>query len=163
MLIPESCHEFSAPWLSWELGKGSVSLVALKHSVGGAVLSSEHQGDVSVTITREDGSKVNLGPLKARSSPAGGLEYRFELMARPGEHLTLEPRAEKLLFSPPSVTITTGSDCQPEAAMFRGEKGHFVEGIVTPPLDGVEITVSQNGEVISVINTDKQGKHSILH
>lgn len=125
--------------------------------MSGSVLSSENHGDITILVTKEDGSTNTLGPLKPKSNPAGGLEYSFEMMTQPGEHLTLEPKAEKLIFSPLSATVTTGPDCQPNAALFRGEKGHFVEGQVNPPLEDVEITVQQKGQVISVLRTDKQG------
>jgi hypothetical protein len=127
--------------------------------MGGAVHSSENHADITIVGTKEDGSKFTLGPLKPKSSSTGGLEYRFELMSASGEHLTLEAKAEKLIFSPVSTTVTTGSDCQPNAVLFKGEKGHFVEGKVNPPLEDVEITVTQKEQVISVLRTDKQGIH----
>ncbi|XP_059482709.1 BOS complex subunit NOMO3 [Neocloeon triangulifer] len=160
MIVPVSCHEFPAPWFSWELATGPVVLEAIKHKFGGVIYSSEQQDDVIVNVAREDGTKVALGPLKGTRGQ-NGFEYRFEVLAKPREELKIEPSADKLIFAPASKVVSTGEDCLADAVVFRGEKGFFVEGSVNPPLEGVEVKVSQGGEQIAVMITDKLGQYKI--
>lgn len=157
MIVPESCHEFPAPWFSWELATGAVVLEAVKHKFGGVIFSSELQTDVVVNVVREDSTKVTLGPLKGVKG-TNGFEYRFDLMAKPREELRIEASADKLIFAPSSKIVSTEDDCVNDAVVFRGEKGFFVEGKVNPALEGVEVKISQGGEQIAVMITDKSGK-----
>ncbi|CAB3359921.1 Hypothetical predicted protein [Cloeon dipterum] len=160
MIVPVSCHEFPAPWFSWELSTGSVVLEAVKHKFGGVIHSSELHDDVLVLVAKDDGSKVSLGPLKGVRGPHD-FEYRFEVLAKPREELRMEPSAEKLIFAPTSKTVSAGDDCLADAVVFKGEKGYFVEGRINPALEGVEVKISQGGEQIAVMITDKTGQYKI--
>ncbi|KAJ9575265.1 hypothetical protein L9F63_025787, partial [Diploptera punctata] len=101
---PVGCHGFAQPSVRWNSATTPptpVRLIAVSHSMGGRVLSTENVKDMFINVLSEDGKlKTRLGPLTGKPGADGKMAYNFELMVSEGENLMLEPTAGTLLFSP---------------------------------------------------------------
>ena len=74
----------------------------------------------------------------------------------------MEPKAAKFLFQQAKLTVTIADDCQLDFVKFTATRGLFVSGSVTPPLEGVVISLeAEQLPALVTIETDKDGKYSL--
>lgn len=79
-----------------------------------------------------------------------------------GETVTFTPSSPKILFYPPSQTITlTTAECPPELPPFEARMGIFLRGHVEPALAGVKIAVSKDNTLVASVTTDASGAYSV--
>lgn len=90
--------------------------------------------------------------------------YEFAYWARAGERITVTPSSKELLFYPPEVeAIITGESCPGLMVDIVGRAGLFLQGQVTPELQGVEISIKEFGaaEPVITVLTDEHGTYSV--
>ncbi|KAM8842505.1 BOS complex subunit NOMO1 [Synchiropus picturatus] len=110
--------------------------------------------------TRDDSTLVFEKP----DELVGPFHYEFSYWARAGEKITVTPSSKELLFYPPEVEATiTGESCPGRVVDIVGRAGLFLEGIVSPQLQGVEISISEKGaaETLVTVVTNEQGAYSV--
>ncbi|XP_061085827.1 BOS complex subunit NOMO1 [Conger conger] len=94
----------------------------------------------------------------------GPFHYEFSYWARAGEKVTVTPSSKELLFYPPEVEATiTGDGCPGRLVDIAGRAGLFLEGQVSPELEGVEISISERGAATPLITvaTNENGAYSV--
>ncbi|KAI1896060.1 hypothetical protein AGOR_G00090910 [Albula goreensis] len=94
----------------------------------------------------------------------GPFHYEFSYWARAGEKVTVTPSSKELLFYPPEVEATiTGEGCPGRLVDIAGRAGLFLEGQVSPELEGVEISISERGAATPLITvaTNEKGAYSV--
>ncbi|XP_061684858.1 BOS complex subunit NOMO1 isoform X2 [Syngnathoides biaculeatus] len=94
----------------------------------------------------------------------GPFHYEFSYWARAGEKITVTPSSKELLFYPPEVEATiTGESCPGRMVDIMGRAGLFLEGKVSPELQGVEISISERGATAPLITvaTNENGAYSV--
>ncbi|XP_021915728.1 nodal modulator 1 isoform X3 [Zootermopsis nevadensis] len=165
---PVGCHGYpqtSVRWNSMAAANSSVQLMAVAHTMGGRVLSTENVKDIFINVLSSEDQKLKarLGPLTPVPKSDGMLMYNFELMVMEGESLVLEPTAAVLLFNPPRGLLVGANDCVSTAVELYAEKGQLVEGQVIPPSAGIKVTVTKGSsdEVVVVTETAEDGKFKI--
>uniref|UniRef100_A0A8B9KY12 Nodal modulator 1 n=1 Tax=Astyanax mexicanus TaxID=7994 RepID=A0A8B9KY12_ASTMX len=90
--------------------------------------------------------------------------YEFSYWARAGEKITVTPSSKELLFYPPEVEATiTGESCPGQMVEISGRAGLFLQGQVSPELEGVEISIKESGmtEPLITVLTDERGTYSV--
>ena len=153
----KSCEEFeiNPPKLNFA-NLQPVSLKPVKFSVSGRINSDSAITDLKMTAKSES-RQVNLDLEKDAKG------YKFNLMAFPGEELIFSPSSSGHLFDPESLHIFVDDSCHLEVAQFQANKGHFVKGQISPPVEGVKILItnSEPGQKFTQTLTDKSGKYSL--
>ncbi|KAG9337622.1 hypothetical protein JZ751_028379 [Albula glossodonta] len=106
----------------------------------------------------------------AKSAPLTWTDCRcrsqyFQITASlAGEKVTVTPSSKELLFYPPEVEATiTGEGCPGRLIDIAGRAGLFLEGQVSPELEGVEISISERGAATPLITvaTNEKGAYSV--
>ncbi len=139
-----------------------IHLKSVKYSVSGRILSgSKPAQDLSATelkiVAKSDQRQVELDLKKIDNG------FSFNLMALPGEEVVFQPVSQKYLFDPESLHVFVDQDCHLDVATFVAHKGHFVQGQVSPPVEGVKIKIlnaEPNQKFVETL-TDKSGKYSL--
>ncbi|XP_057699826.1 BOS complex subunit NOMO1 [Corythoichthys intestinalis] len=123
-------------------------------------------------LERERRAAEEEGAVKDDSPPiqekaddlTGPFHYEFSYWARAGEKITVTPSSKELLFNPPEVEATiTGESCPGRMVDIMGRAGLFLEGKVSPELQGVEISISERGATSPLITvaTNENGAYSV--
>ncbi|CAN9509958.1 unnamed protein product [Ophioblennius macclurei] len=113
----------------------------------------------------EGAAKDGSPPIEERADElTGPFHYEFSYWARAGEKITVTPSSKELLFYPPEVEATiTGESCPGRLVDIAGRAGLFLEGQVSPELQGVEISISERGAAAPLITvaTNENGAYSV--
>uniref|UniRef100_F1KRP9 Nodal modulator 1 n=1 Tax=Ascaris suum TaxID=6253 RepID=F1KRP9_ASCSU len=99
--------------------------------------------------------------ITASSSSDGGFTFEFYVSASDmGSAIAIIPQSSTYLFTPTSHIFQFDGECHPNVASFVADKGVFLEGFVTPPLEGVEIRSSHRADPNLVLKTvtDSEGR-----
>uniref|UniRef100_A0AAY4ATN9 Nodal modulator 1 n=1 Tax=Denticeps clupeoides TaxID=299321 RepID=A0AAY4ATN9_9TELE len=191
-VIPRSCHQFEQDYYTYDTSVPSIlTLTAVRHHMTGLIIT-EKLMDVTVTLKSSIDSEPALvvGPLQSlekqrqerqlqdveqRNEPENTLQekddelqgpfhYEFSYWARAGEKISVTPFSKGLLFYPPEVEVTvTGESCPGRMVNIIGKEGLFLEGLISPVLKDVHISVSQRGapEPVITVLTDENGAYSV--
>lgn len=112
--------------------------------------------DIPLDILDTEGSVVD--GLTARRVPYGvdqssAAVYEFSMWANPGGKFTFVPRdarndgGKKILFYPTQQHVAVTQDgCQSSIPPFAGRLGMYIEGSVSPPLNGVVVKIIAAGD-----------------
>ena len=156
----EGCHKFASSTYKWNTAQPSLlSLVASHHTISATIKSSEPGTFMLQVNTASDGSSTELKPIKKTSS---GNEYRFSHIIKENEMVTFIPKSSDNLFQyePASHSFTVPADCVADVVTFSAEKALFIDGKITPPVEGVQITVQVVGsDEKHTFVTDKKGTY----
>uniref|UniRef100_A0A3P9MQJ9 Nodal modulator n=1 Tax=Oryzias latipes TaxID=8090 RepID=A0A3P9MQJ9_ORYLA len=113
----------------------------------------------------EGGAKDDSPPIQEKADDLiGPFHYEFSYWARAGERVTVTPSSKELLFYPPEVEATiTGDSCPGRLVDIIGRAGLFLEGSVSPALEGVEISITERGASAPLITvaTNDVGAYSV--
>ncbi|KAM6940411.1 BOS complex subunit NOMO1 [Xenentodon cancila] len=113
----------------------------------------------------EGGSRDDSPPIQEKADDlTGPFHYEFSYWARAGEKITVTPSSKELLFHPPEVEATiTGESCPGRLVEIVGRAGLFLEGKVSPELQGVEISIAERGATAPLISvtTNEMGAYSV--
>ncbi|XP_064456551.1 BOS complex subunit NOMO1-like [Ornithodoros turicata] len=153
------CHEFEETDLKFDTEDPvTIVLTAIKHAVGGTIVTEENVTDLAVTATAKDGTNlaVSLVPVQSKEGKKKFV-HRFQFMCAPGMEIELVPKSGRLLFSPAAVELTTSEDCDLDSAHFKGRVGLFIDGQIQPVLEGVKVVVRSGEEVHVTTESDAEG------
>ncbi|KAF4080021.1 hypothetical protein AMELA_G00165660 [Ameiurus melas] len=179
-VTPRSCHQFEQDYYTYSTSAPSMlTLTAVRHHMTG-LITTDKMLDVTVTIKSSIESEPALlarksakskeerhmgPPLKEKSEEVHEpFHYVFSYWARAGEKITVTPSSKELLFYPPEVEATiTGESCPGQMVEIMGRAGLFLQGQVTPELEGVEISIRESGasEPLITVLTDLSGTYSV--
>ncbi|XP_019744926.1 nodal modulator 1 [Hippocampus comes] len=113
----------------------------------------------------EGAAKDDSPPIQEKADElTGPFHYEFSYWARAGEKITVTPSSKELLFYPPEVEATiTGESCPGRMVDIMGRAGLFLEGKVSPELQGVEVSISERGAATPLITvaTNENGAYSV--
>ncbi|XP_061578826.1 BOS complex subunit NOMO1 [Cololabis saira] len=113
----------------------------------------------------EGGGRDDSPPIQEKADDlTGPFHYEFSYWARAGEKITVTPSSKELLFYPPEVEATiTGESCPGRLVDIIGRAGVFLEGKVSPELQGVEISITERGAAAPLISvaTNEMGAYSV--
>ncbi|XP_023189394.1 LOW QUALITY PROTEIN: nodal modulator 1-like [Xiphophorus maculatus] len=113
----------------------------------------------------QGGARDDSPPILEKADElAGPFHYEFSYWARAGEKITVTPSSKELLFYPPEVEATiTGETCPGRLVDIVGRAGLFLEGRVSPELQGVEISITERGASVPLITvaTNEMGAYSV--
>jgi len=134
-----------------------INLKPVKFRVSGRVTSKETISDLKV-LAKSETRMVEL-----ELEPVDNIGYKFNLMAYPGEEVIFQPQSKGYLFDPDSLHVFVDHGCHLEVAVFNANKGHFVKGQISPPVEGVKIKITNAlpNQKITETLTDKAGKYSL--
>eukprot|EP00250_Pteridium_aquilinum_P020313 c24781_g1_i1 orf=109-3804(+) len=145
-------------------------------------------GNIVVLVWRDDGSFADSNNrLKFATDAEGSTTLEYDHWAEMGDSLTFIPRdvhgmnshaqseirnpsAKDFLFYPKEHHVRVEFDgCQPEIPVFVGRPGMYIAGSVTPPLEGVSVSVVvdndssdgrlKKGDVAMTLLTEKDGSY----
>ncbi|KAM4584395.1 BOS complex subunit NOMO1 [Odontesthes bonariensis] len=113
----------------------------------------------------EGGARDDSPPIQEKADElTGPFHYEFSYWARAGEKITVTPSSKELLFYPPEVEATiTGESCPGRLVDITGRAGLFLDGKVSPELQGVEISITERGAAAPLITvaTNEMGAYSV--
>uniref|UniRef100_A0A8C9XS04 NODAL modulator 1 n=1 Tax=Sander lucioperca TaxID=283035 RepID=A0A8C9XS04_SANLU len=113
----------------------------------------------------DGGARDDSPPIQEKADDlTGPFHYEFSYWARAGEKITVTPSSKELLFYPPEVEATiTGESCPGRLVDIAGRAGLFLEGKVSPELQGVEISITERGTAAPLITvaTNEMGAYSV--
>ncbi|XP_041789100.1 LOW QUALITY PROTEIN: nodal modulator 1 [Chelmon rostratus] len=113
----------------------------------------------------EGGARDDSPPIQEKADElTGPFHYEFSYWARAGEKITVTPSSKELLFYPPEVEATiTGESCPGRLVDIAGRAGLFLEGKVSPELQGVEISITERGTATPLITvaTNEMGAYNV--
>uniref|UniRef100_A0A8C4ICK8 Nodal modulator 1 n=1 Tax=Dicentrarchus labrax TaxID=13489 RepID=A0A8C4ICK8_DICLA len=113
----------------------------------------------------DGGARDDSPPIQEKADElTGPFHYEFSYWARAGEKITVTPSSKELLFYPPEVEATiTGESCPGRLVDIAGRAGLFLEGKVSPELQGVEISITERGAATPLITvaTNEMGAYSV--
>ncbi|WAR04700.1 NOMO2-like protein [Mya arenaria] len=146
-LRPDSCHKFEKDVYNYDTSNPeTLTMTAVSHLALGTVSTDQPVNDAMVTIESSLGTDpTTLGPLtleKAAGNASQAKEaqvYKFSYWAKTGESVKVSVKSSEMLYSPPVLQISISG-----VFKFKGERGQFIVGHVTPPLSGVKVTVTDS-------------------
>ena len=108
-------------------------------------------------ICRSEQRKIELELSKVAEG------YTFNLMAFPGEEVIFQPISQNHLYDPDSLHVFVDNDCHLEVAQFQAQPGHFVQGQISPPVEGVSIKIVDPAPGLKLTETltDKNGAYNL--
>uniref|UniRef100_A0A8D3A306 Nodal modulator 1-like n=1 Tax=Scophthalmus maximus TaxID=52904 RepID=A0A8D3A306_SCOMX len=113
----------------------------------------------------DGGARDDSPPIQEKADElTGPFHYEFSYWARAGEKITVTPSSKELLFYPPEVEATiTGESCPGRLVDIAGRAGLFLEGKVSPELQGVEIAITERGATAPLITvaTNENGAYNV--
>lgn len=113
----------------------------------------------------DGGARDDSPPIQEKADElTGPFHYEFSYWARAGEKITVTPSSKELLFYPPEVEATiTGESCPGRLVDIAGRAGLFLEGKVSPELQGVEISITERGAAAPLITvaTNEMGAYRV--
>ncbi|GIY27842.1 nodal modulator 2 [Caerostris extrusa] len=158
--IPVGCHLYKKDVFKFDTSNpAEITLSPTKHLVTGNIFTELNVTDIKVTVKKPN-EKENIIALQEPLDKKGDyFRYTFSVFAQPNSDLDLKVSSKQLLFRPSTSIIKVGDDCMENAFEITGKKGVFLNGSVTPALEGVNIKVlvKKTNELYTETVTDKEG------
>ena len=172
-IVPKGCHKFSESpneMISFDASKDSgklISRTAVKHMVSANVLTNLNVTDIVLTVKIKSfgneeyvTERIHLEQHRVIKAENQNLfEYLITIWAKPMVNLYLEPSSSQLLFKPNSFQTKVENECLENAITFSGKIGLFIDGQITPKLEGVIIKILNSEQILLTTKTDSLGKY----
>jgi len=173
----DSCYRFSKGVYSYDTSSSDVlDLTVTQYFVNGSIVvdSSNNQAEITVDVRSSGpGKSPRTEHLIAVASPSSSTKaatYTFTYWAYVGEQMEIVPHSPLLLFYPQQHSFTlTRPECPPPIPAFHARPGLYLSGTVSPPLEGIHISVyvdeaskvkrETSGEALTVVQTDANGNY----
>uniref|UniRef100_A0A1I8AU23 Carboxypeptidase regulatory-like domain-containing protein n=1 Tax=Steinernema glaseri TaxID=37863 RepID=A0A1I8AU23_9BILA len=160
----DSCHRFEKDEYSFSVPlKKAVVADAASAAVTVLVKTKENvpKTDLSMLVKSADGKEETI-----EVSAVRGKEYEFVFyvpQSAKGSPVTFVPQSANYLFSPTSFSFDFDGSCKSSVVSFEADKGVYLEGRVTPPVAGVQISAPHktDGNLVFKAVTDEEGKYRI--
>lgn len=151
----ESCHVFESDTVLYNTANESneIFLSAVKHKNTIYVSVQEYSGNITI-IVNIGGIKKIEGPLVQKNK-----KYQLDFYLGFTQKAILIPQSDVLYFNPPILQINGNDDCTDLGVKFEAVKGKVIKGKVTPPLAGVQITITSDNSDTLMDETDANGNY----
>ncbi|KAG8188601.1 hypothetical protein JTE90_005956 [Oedothorax gibbosus] len=160
--IPVGCHLYKKDVFKFDTNKPSeMTLSPTKHLVTGNILTESNVTDIKVFVKRQlNTSEEVISLQEPLDMKKDFYRYTFSVFAQPNTDLELRVSSKQLLFRPAITTVRVENDCLENAVEITGKKGLFLNGSVTPAIEGVNIKVlrKSTNELHTETVTDTKGK-----
>lgn len=167
ILEVKSCHMFKQQRIVYNTSNPQdIVLQAFAHMTTTRITSTHtdpHMRFIIKSKTRDKEFKMTP-ELEQKEDKSENFNYVIRYQARENEKLIMTPVSDILLFEPESVMVVVFSgECHKDIHVFKAFKGLFIEGSITPPIEGVQIKVKANdkGKTDASLKTDAKGKYKI--
>ncbi|KAJ6222329.1 hypothetical protein RDWZM_000874 [Blomia tropicalis] len=172
---PQGCHVFSESETIFDTNTmfgQTITLTAIRHRITAHIRSSSNLTDLSVNIVvrslvdhQQSIRTIALTQpilLNPDSDQSPLYQYTIIFDERPMVDIRLEPLSSQLLFKPSIYEFKLEDDCLFDAITFHGRFGIFIDGLVTPGIPNVSISVYDidSNELVYETVTDSNGKFS---
>ncbi len=160
-LATKGCVEFESNPDTLDLNKNNlhVSLKAVKYKLAGKIITNSKIPDLKLTV------KTDSRKMEVPTTFNGKDGYTYRLMAFPSEEVFFQPQSSEFLFDPESLHVFVDHECHEDVVPFVAKKGQFVQGKITPPVEGVDIKIVNAGANLkpgmTVVTTDKNGLYKL--
>ncbi|KAI2797860.1 hypothetical protein BLOT_015280 [Blomia tropicalis] len=172
---PQGCHVFNESETIFDTNTmfgQTITLTAIRHRITAHIRSSSNLTDLSVNIVvrslvdhQQSIRTIALTQpilLNPDSDQSPLYQYTIIFDERPMVDIRLEPLSSQLLFKPSIYEFKLEDDCLFDAITFHGRFGIFIDGLVTPGIPNVSISVYDidSNELVYETVTDSNGKFS---
>ncbi|XP_015919887.2 BOS complex subunit NOMO3 [Parasteatoda tepidariorum] len=159
--IPVGCHLYKKDSFKFDTSNPlEINLSPIKHLVTGNILTEANVTDIKVHVKKQMNAAEDIISLQEPLDLKGDYyRYTFSVFAPPNSDLELKALSKQLLFRPPSLVVKVGDDCLENAVEIIGKRGLFLNGSVTPAIEGVNIKVisKSTDNIYAETTTDKAG------
>ncbi|KHN71026.1 Nodal modulator 1, partial [Toxocara canis] len=157
----EACHVFDHAIYEISVPQESpLTATAVKFLTTASVISNSHTANASdFSLLMKSATEERT--VMASASSDGKFNFEFYVSASDADStITLIPQSSTYLFTPTSHSFHFNGECHTNIASFIADKGVFVEGSITPPLEGVQIRSPHKTDRHLVLNavTDSNGR-----
>ncbi|GFT64984.1 nodal modulator 2 [Nephila pilipes] len=159
--IPVGCHLYKKDAFKFNTSNPvEITLSPIKHLVTGNILTELNVTDLKVSVKKQPQPNEEIISLQEPLDKKGNFfRYTFSVFVQPNSDLELKVSSKQLLFRPSTSTIKVQDDCMENAVEIIGKKGLFLNGSVTPAIEGVTIKVllKKTNELYTETLTDNNG------
>ncbi|XP_040569395.1 BOS complex subunit NOMO2 [Lepeophtheirus salmonis] len=148
----ESCHRFDVTPKSIQSDTKRVTIEAKSHKISGYIRSKALISDLEIQLSSRAKNSASKIPFENKGSNS-----HFEFFAESKEEFTVTPKAKEHLFEPERLHLSVENDCMLDSVIFEAREGVFVRGKISPPLEGVKVSLSDELYGFS----DKSGVYQI--
>ncbi|CAI4230520.1 unnamed protein product [Auanema sp. JU1783] len=150
----ESCMEFSPSTFEVTVPSSAVTESSATTAKVSGIIVSEGHANFQVKVKSAHGERV--------VSTTNGIFSFNEPLSTEGD-IILVPTSENHLFDPASFVFKFNGKCSERVVEFVAAKGIFIDGQITPPVPGVEISAVHRLDSNVVFNTvsDKSGRYRV--
>ncbi|XP_034946758.1 nodal modulator 1 [Chelonus insularis] len=139
--VPKSCHIYAKDSYVWDTKSlTAIILTSRQHRHRGKIISNNNLVDSVKVKIESDGAPTIFSPVKHKKDEDNN-KYTFEFNAETDQTYVITPLSDIFLFTPTSLKIIGGNDCDNNAATFNAELGKIVEGQINPPLNDFIIRI----------------------
>jgi len=162
-LQPKSCYKFEQDTYKYDTASPKIiDLTATHYLVKGTIEATE-TADITVNINKQTGDNEVVSVLLI-ANETKKFTYQYSYWSKLGDMITVSPSSSKLLFYPPTRTVSVlKSECPPAVEKFDARPGYFISGSTVPSLAGVTISVYSNdtNEKLKEVLTTADGKYQV--
>ncbi|GFW16883.1 nodal modulator 2 [Trichonephila clavipes] len=159
--IPVGCHLYKKDVFKFDTSNPvEITLSPTKHLVTGNILTELNVTDIKVSVRKQPNTNEELISLQEPLDKKGNFfRYTFSVFVQPTSDLELKVSSKQLLFRPSTSIIKVKDDCMENAVEIIGKRGLFLNGSVTPAIEGVTIKVllKKTNELYTETLTDNKG------
>lgn len=146
-VVPSACYLFDKDLYVYSTSNPKVLQYNVRNvQLQGAIKTSGPSDDITLYIDHLDShGKPIPAPVRTQvvlEPTTDGTVYPYQIWGTVGDHIRITPKAKTLLFYPQFIDVTVSdTSCPNLLSDIEGRQALFLEGNVTPAIDGVEITV----------------------
>lgn len=159
--IPVGCHLYKKDVFKFDTSNPvEITLSPTKHLVTGNILTELNVTDIKVSVRKQPNTNEEIISLQEPLDKKGiFFRYTFSVFVQPSSDLELKVSSKQLLFRPSTSSIKVRDDCMENAVEIIGKRGLFLNGSVTPAIQGVTIKVllKKTNELYTETLTDNKG------
>jgi len=180
-LTPRSCYQFQQEVYQYDTSQPkslqlNVHMYKLNVTVNAAInvqdiklLVESLTSGIKETITMQAATTTTTtttGESEGDVVADSGVVYGGMAWGRLNEQFKVTPLSNEILFYPDHKVVTIQENCPGALVDFAGREGKFIEGVVSPPLSSVVVTINTKAsdaypsKTIEV-HTDEQGKYRV--
>ncbi|XP_054719447.1 BOS complex subunit NOMO3-like [Uloborus diversus] len=158
---PGGCHMYKKDVFKFDTNNPTeLILTPSKHLVTGTIITELNVTDIKVHVKKQTSEVEDVISLQEPVGKKGEYyKYTFSVFLQPNSEVELKVTSKQLLFRPVTSVIKVDDDCLENAVEIVGKMGLFLNGSVTPPIEGANIKVyfKEPYELYAETKTDKDG------
>ena len=162
-LSTQDCHEYRFTPAQISPAKDrALKLESLAITVPIQIKSEQKIPDLKIRATkRGDVEELSEGVEETNNNAKGVTTVNFRLKAVQGVEVLIEPVSKLHFFTPSSLLLEVKSDCKANSVSFKSQTGHFIQGQITPAVEGVLVKLEKEQFKNLETQTGKDGKFKL--